>query len=54
MRLSPAGLRLLRLATWPDYRDANGCTALRVASESGRVEIARLLCEAGAAKDRAD
>ena len=49
--------RLLRLPLRPDCREAEDMsesTALMIASEGGHPEVARLLCEAGADKDKAD
>ena len=51
---APEVERLLRLPLRPDgSRDNAGATALMVASENGHLEVARLLCEAGADKDNA-
>ena len=47
--------RLLRLPLRPDCGQAeDGATALMLASENGNLEVVRLLCEAGADKDKAD
>ena len=51
---APEVERLLRLPLRPDCsQDEDGATALIVASENGHLEVARLLCEAGADKDKA-
>ena len=51
---APEVERLLRLPLRPDCsRDNDGATALMVASRNGHLEVARLLCEAGADKDKA-
>ena len=45
---------LLRLPLRPDCRQAeDGTTALMLASDNGHLEVVRLLCEAGADKDKA-
>ena len=47
--------RLLRLPFRPDCRQAGDeVTALMIATQEGHLEVARLLCEAGADKDKAD
>jgi ankyrin repeat protein len=48
--------QLLRLPLRPDCttRAEDGVTALMTASGSGHLEVVRLLCEAGADKDKAD
>ena len=45
---------ILRRPTWPDYADEAGRTSLCIASDLGRADVARLLCEAGADRDRAE
>ena len=50
----PESLRsLLKAPAWPDYADDLGRTPLAVAAFGGHLESVRLLCEAGADKDRA-
>ena len=51
---APEVERLLKLPLRPDCSQAeDGVTALILASENGHQEVARLLCEAGADKDKA-
>ena len=51
---APEVERLLRLPLRPDCsQDEDGTTALISASANGHLEVARLLCEAGADKDKA-
>ena len=51
---APEVERFLRLPLRPDCsRDKDGATALMAASQNGHLEMARLLCEAGADKDKA-
>ena len=51
---APEVERLLRLPLRPDCsRGMKGATALILASHNGRLEVARLLCQAGADKDTA-
>ena len=52
--LAPDVERLLRLPLRPDCGQAgDGRTALMLASGNGHLEVAQLLCEAGADKDKA-
>ena len=51
---APEVERLLRVPLRPDCsQDSDGATALMVACENEHLEVARLLCEAGADKDKA-
>ena len=45
--------RLLRLPLQPDQAEEQGTTALMSAAGGGHLEVAQLLCEAGADTDKA-